>query len=188
MIQLDNKEFTLTIQTMMYEKTIAHIPFKKRFWDKSTLIVVVMGVQALIVLMLAIVFQTWYLIFVAAFLSFGGYINAHIYHKRVRHFLQGIGVDNDQMVHLHLYYKDEAQELTIPLHVFGVKYAYSGGKDRKAILSLYDGDRLLAKQYDQVGEWRRENLGEVFSSIKTLKNEPISAKEKRMLEGKGLFF
>ena len=173
---------------MMYEKTVAHIPFKKRFWDKSSLIVVAMGIQALIVLILAAVFQIWYLLFVAAFLSFGGYVNAHIYHKRVRHFLQGIGVDNDHMVHLQLYHKDEAQELAIPLHSLEVKFEYSGGKDRKAILSLYDGDRLLAKQYDHVGEWRRENLGEVFKAIKGLKNEPISAKEKRMLEGKGLFF
>lgn len=171
----------------MYEKTVAQMPFKKRFWDKSTLIVVLMGVQILMVLVLTLAFQLWYLIFVVGFLSFVGFINAYIFGKRMRYFLQGIRVDNDQMVHIHLYDKDELQQLAIPLHAFSLKFEYSGGKDRKVVLSLFDNERLLAKQYN-VGEWKLDSMGEVFKAIKELKNEPLSDREKRMLQGKGLFF
>ncbi|EAY31970.1 hypothetical protein [Microscilla marina] len=171
----------------MYEKTVKYVPFNKRFWDKAMLIVVLMGIQAIILGIVATVTQIWFLLAPIVVVLIGGGVNAYIFWKRMRYFLQHIKISDEQIVYVDLYYKDEPRQLTIPLHTFTVKFRYSGGKDRKTVLSLFDGNRLLAKQYDY-GEWGTSSMGEVFRTIKQLKNEELSLKEERMLEGKGLFF
>ncbi|WP_299463437.1 hypothetical protein [uncultured Microscilla sp.] len=171
----------------MYEKTVKYVPFKKRFWDKAMLIVVLMGIQAIILGIVAIVTQTWFLLAPTVLIAIGGGVNAYIFWKRMRYFLQRIKISDEQIVYVDLYYKDAPRQLTIPLHTFAVKFRYSGGKDRKTVLSLFDGNHLLVKQYNY-GEWSTSSMGEAFRTIKQIKNEELSPREERMLKGKGLFF
>lgn len=170
----------------IYQKSVEYTSFKTRFWDKATLIVVLMSMQAVIIMVVAIALRAWYLTFVAAFIGFGGFINAYIFRRRIRYFLQQIAVDKNLMVNLDLYLKDENLHISLPLSSFSVKLKRSFGKDRHIKLSFFDEDKLIGFQHDD-RRWKLENMAEVFRSIKELKNEPLTAQEERMLTQKGFF-
>lgn len=172
--------------TYLYQKEVSYVSFKKRWWDKAQLVVYLLGFQAFIILTLALVFQAYWFVFVALFLGVGGFINAYIYRKRMRYFLQSIRINQEQMVHMDLYDQDENQAIFIPLSEIQVKFERSSGKDRHVKVTFFKDKTLLGKQFDYQ-EWKLESLVEIFVTIKELKNETLTAYEKRMISKKGLF-
>ena len=169
----------------VYQKSVEYIPFKKRFWDKSKLIVILMGVQAIVMFIIAVIFQEYFFIFAAVFIAFVGFINAYNFRKRMRYFLQGIQVSQDSMVLLDLYHQDENQQLRLPLQNFSIKFERTGGKGRYIKLSFFDGNQFLGFQYNY-STWTHESMAELFRAVKQVKKEPITSKEERMMK-KGFF-
>ena len=154
------------MKNYLYQTSVEYIPFSKRFWDKATFIVVLMGVQAVVFLVIAIALQTWHLVFIAVFLSFGGFINAYIFRQRMRYFLQGIAIDKEHIVNLDLYLKNENLHIRLPLDSFSVKFNRSVGKDSHVKLLFFDGEKRLGFQYDY-RHWKLGKHGRAFYFSKT---------------------
>ena len=171
----------------IYKNEVEYLSFKKRTWEKTYLLVYIMGFQALVVLTIAIVFQVYPLLFALFIVALGLGVNYYIFQKRMRYFLQGIRVTQNYLVHLDLYFKDENQRIQLPIHQFQIRFVRTGGKGRYIKLSFYDHQRLLGFQYDSK-QWNHDNLVEVFTQIKEIKNEPLTKQEERMLKKGNLFF
>ncbi|OJJ19559.1 hypothetical protein BKI52_22390 [marine bacterium AO1-C] len=169
----------------LYKKEVAYIPFQSRVWAKSSLLVYLMSIQFVIVLVLAIVLEQSFFLLALVVVAIGLGGNYYVFWRRMRYFLQGIRISQAKIVQLDLYLKDENQHIQLPLHHLKVEFIRNGGRGRYILLRFYNQQQLLGFQYD-LKAWNHDQLAEVFTKIKALKEEALTRQEERMLK-KGFF-
>ncbi|HAS45424.1 MAG TPA: hypothetical protein DCS93_33380 [Microscillaceae bacterium] len=169
----------------LYKKEVEYVPFQSRVWAKASLLVYLMGIQFIILLVIALALNLPFVLIALPVVAIGLGANYIIFWRRMRYFLQGIQISQNKTVHLDLYLKDENQRIQLPLHYFQIKFQRTGGKGRYILLRFYNQQQLLGFQYD-FKVWNHDSLAEVFTAIKAIKEEELTKQEKRMLK-KGFF-
>lgn len=162
----------------------APITFGRRTWHASRLVVLLLGAQALGLVVLSVAIGEPFFIAAALFLALGGAANLAVFRHRVRYLLRRIRIDRGH-VELETYFKDERID-----HVGSVdsiraqlKRGPSRGR-RMLVLSLWADDKLVCKQFAMLGhDWDNERLGEVYKAIRSAQGAELTTAETKMLDG-----
>jgi len=112
------------VENIHFKSDVAYMPFQKRLFKHTSvrLLFVMLGLQAVGVLVLAVVFEQPYIILAAFFLGLVFYVNYFFFAKWVQYYIEEILLDIQQKTCSIKYYdKDTPKKEQIPFQSLDIK-------------------------------------------------------------------
>lgn len=167
-------------------KVEVYLPLRKRFFEKSTVLIVLIGFQFAALGIAQFFWQGSMLLVALAAMLLVVLINGLIFYWRSIFFLQKLEITEQDQVILNFFQGDQPQSIKFPLKDLELKYDINMTKGHYTRIGFFQADKKIGTLYNN-SLWSHKKLTDLFIAVKKRKKEEIHPYDQKKIDAKGIY-